>query len=148
MPAWVSLPGPINEERGWIVADEQQPRLFNLEQANQALPIIRPLVKQILAVRQAILERQPEIWPVLEKAAGNGGNKVASQVEREFERLDALVRRVQATGALLKDVNTGLVDFLSMHEGREVYLCWQYDEDQVSYWHDLDAGFTGRQPIG
>ena len=129
------------------MANQERPRLFNLKQANAALQIIRPLVQQILEIRQAILARQPEIWPVLEKAAGNGGNKAASQVEQEFERLDALVRRVEATGAILKDVNTGLVDFLSRHEGRQVYLCWQFDEDQVSYWHDLDAGFAGRQPI-
>ena len=129
------------------MANQARPRLFNLKQANAALQIIRPLVQQILEIRQAILARQPEIWPVLEKAAGNGGNKAASQVEQEFERLDALVRRVEATGAILKDVNTGLVDFLSRHEGRQVYLCWQFDEDQVSYWHDLDAGFAGRQPI-
>jgi hypothetical protein len=129
------------------VADQEQPRLFNLEQANEVLQIVRPLVKQILEIRQAILAQQPEIWPVLEKAAGNGGNKIASKVEQEFERLDALVRRIEATGAILKDVNTGLVDFLSRHEGREVYLCWQYNEDRVTYWHDLDAGFAGRQPI-
>lgn len=129
------------------MVDQEQPKLFNLEQANEALPMIRPLVKQILDIRQSILARQPEIWPVLEKAAGNGGNKIASQVEQEFERLDALVRRVQATGALLKDVNTGLVDFLSMHEGREVYLCWKYNEARVSFWHELDGGFAGRQPI-
>jgi hypothetical protein len=132
---------------GWIVVDQEQPKLFNLEQANETLPVIRPWVKQILDIRQSILACQPEIWPVLEKAAGNGGNKIASQVEQEFERLDALVRRVQATGALLKDVNTGLVDFLSMREGREVYLCWQYNEARVSYWHELDAGFAGRQPV-
>lgn len=129
------------------MANQERPRLFNLKQANAALQIIRPLVQQILEIRQAILARQPEIWPVLEKAAGNGGNKAASQVEQEFERLDTLVRRVEATGAILKDVNTGLVDFLSRHEGRQVYLCWQFDEDRVSYWHDLDAGFAGRQPI-
>lgn len=129
------------------MANQERPRLFNLEQANAALQIIRPMVQQILDIRRTILARQPEIWPVLEKAAGNGGNKVASQVEQEFERLDALVRQVEATGAILKDVNTGLVDFLSKHEGRQVYLCWQFDEDQVSYWHDLDAGFAGRQLI-
>lgn len=129
------------------MANQERPRLFNLEQANAALQIIRPMVQQILDIRQAILARQPEIWPVLEKAAGNGGNKAASQMEKEFERLDALVRQVEATGAILKDVNTGLVDFLSRHEGRQVYLCWQFNEDQVSYWHDLDAGFAGRQPI-
>ena len=75
------------------MANQERPKLFNLEQANAALQIIRPMVQQILDIRQAILARQPEIWPVLEKAAGNGGNKAASQVEQEFERLDALVRQ-------------------------------------------------------
>lgn len=129
------------------MANRGQQRFFNLEQANAALEIIRPLVKQILGVRQEILKQQPEVWPVMEKSAGNGGNLVASQLVGEFERLDTLVRRVQETGALLKDINTGLVDFLSIREGHEVFLCWQYDEDGVSYWHDLNAGFAGRQPI-
>jgi len=129
------------------VAGENPKSYFSIEEANAALDIIRPLVAEILDIRTEILASQAQVWPVMEKAAGNGGSKSASLLEREFERLSSLVRQVSGTGAILKDLNTGLVDFLSLREGKEVYLCWQYGEDMVAYWHDLDAGFSGRQLI-
>jgi hypothetical protein len=46
---------------------------------------------------------------------------------------------------VIKDINSGLVDFLAQREGRDIYLCWQYGEDHIRHWHDLDAGFAGRQ---
>jgi hypothetical protein len=122
-------------------------RYFTVEQANDVLVLLRPIVAEILEIRQTILERQPEIWPSLQKDAGNGGGKVASQVALEFARLDELVRQIQASGALLKDINMGLLDFPSLREGREVYLCWRYGEDSVQFWHDRDTGFAGRQPL-
>lgn len=126
---------------------DNQPRIFSLEEANATLEIIRPLMAKILEVRERILARQPEVWPMLAKAAGNGGNRTASQVEREFERLDNLVRQVRATGAVVKDLNTGLVDFPYRYQDRVVYLCWKYGEAQIAYWHEVDAGFAGRQPL-
>jgi hypothetical protein len=47
----------------------------------------------------------------------------------------------------LKDLNIGLLDFLSLRGGREIYLCWRYGEAEICYWHDLDAGYGGRQPL-
>ena len=99
---------------------------FTLQTANNALTVIRPLMDEIQSIRQQILTRQPDVWPVVERSAGNGGSQAASQMVREFERLDALVRQVQATGALFKDINLGLLDFLALKDGREVYLCWKY----------------------
>ena len=123
------------------------PQIFTVEEANQALQVIRPLMTQILEIRKTILARQPEMWPVIEKAVGNGGNKAASLVATDFDRLEDLVGKIQATGALIKDVNSGLVEFLALRDGREVYLCWRYDEGEIRYWHDIDAGFAGRTPI-
>jgi hypothetical protein len=105
------------------------------------------MIAEILDIRQTIQEKQPEVWPSLQKAAGNGGGKAASQVALEFARLDELVHQIQASGVLLKDINMGLLDFPSLHEGREVYLCWRYGEDSVQYWHDLDTGYAGRQKL-
>ena len=116
-------------------------RYFTLEQANAVMQAIRPLISEIMAIRHAILEDRPRVWPVIERAAGNGGSKLASEMAREFQRLDRLVREINATGAILKDINTGLVDFPALREGREIYLCWRYDEPAVSYWHELDGGF-------
>ena len=120
---------------------------FTLAEANLALEVVRPLVAQILEYRQAIKEEQPEAWPMVSKAAGNGGGLPASHLAFDFDRLDQAVRQVQATGAILKDINTGLVDFLSIREEREIYLCWRYGEDQITFWHEIDAGFSGRNPL-
>ena len=57
------------------------------------------------------------------------------------------MHRIQDTGALIKDINIGLLDFPALRDGREVYLCWQYGEGDIAYWHEIDAGYEGRQPI-
>ncbi len=123
------------------------PHFFSVEEANAALVVIKPLVKELLEMRQELLARQPEVWPVVQKALGNGGSQAASQAVLEFSRIEALIEKIQAAGAELKDINTGLLDFRALREGREVYLCWQYGEENVQFWHDLDAGFAGRQPL-
>jgi hypothetical protein len=123
------------------------PRYFTLAEANAALESIRSLVEEIQSIRRNILAHQPEIWPAIEKSAGNGGNPTLSKLVRDFERLDDLLHRIRATGALVKDLNTGLLDFPALREGREVYLCWQYGEEKIAFWHEVEAGFAGRQPI-
>jgi hypothetical protein len=123
------------------------PQYFSLQEANEALNIIRPLMDEVQMIRQKILENQPEAWPAIEKSAGNGGNRALSNLVQDFERLDALVHQIQDTGAQIKDINTGLLDFSALKNGREVYLCWQHGEDDIQYWHEVEAGFAGRQPI-
>lgn len=123
-------------------------RYFSLEQANAVVRAIRPMIGEILAIRQSILDKQPQVWPVLEKTVGNGGSKAASQVAHEYQRMSDLVKEINSTGAILKDINSGLVDFLALRDGREVYLCWQYGEEEIRYWHDIEAGYAGRELIG
>lgn len=63
---------------------------------------------------------------------------------------DALKEQVQAimaTGCIIKDIETGLVDWPALHHGREILLCWRYGETEVAWWHDLSSGFAGRQPV-
>ncbi len=122
-------------------------RYFTREEANAALELIRPLIDEIQFIRQEILKNQPEAWPVIEKAAGNGGSRAASMLAQSFERLDKLVHQILDTGAIVKDINTGLLDFPSLRDGHEVYLCWQLGEARIEYWHEVDAGFVGRQPL-
>lgn len=123
------------------------PRYFTLQQAQETLATIRPLMDEIQAIRKEILARQPDVWPVVEKSAGNGGNQTASKLVQEFERLDALIHQVQDTSVLFKDINLGLLDFPALKSGREVYLCWKYGEDDIAFWHEINAGYAGRQPI-
>jgi len=123
------------------------PRYFTLQEASETLNAIRPLMDEIQSIRREILARKPEFWPAVERAAGNGGSQAASKLVEEFERLDVLVRQIRATGALFKDINLGLLDFPALKDGREVYLCWKYGENGIDFWHEIDAGYAGRQPI-
>jgi hypothetical protein len=120
---------------------------FTLQEANETLMIIRPVVEEIQQIRQVILEKQPEAWPAIQKSVGNGGNRALSSIVQDFERLDALIHRIQALDVLLKDINLGLLDFPALKDGRVVYLCWQYGEGEIRFWHEVEAGFAGRQPI-
>jgi len=102
---------------------------------------------EVQAIRQKILANQPEAWPAIEKSAGNGGNRALSKMVQDFEKLDRLVHRILDTGVQIKDVNLGLLDFSALKDGREVFLCWQHGEGDIAFWHEVGAGFAGRQPI-
>lgn len=123
------------------------PRYFTLREANETLLMIRPLLDEIQAIRKAILEKQPEAWPAIEKSAGNGGNRALSNMVKDFERLDLLVHQIQDRDVLIKDINLGLLDFPALKDGREVYLCWQHGEGEIAFWHEVEAGYAGRQTI-
>jgi hypothetical protein len=123
------------------------PHYFTLEEANQTLDLIRPLMEEVQQIRKTILEKKPDAWPAIEKAAGNGGNRALSSMVQDFEKLEMLIHRIQDTDVLIKDINMGLLDFPALKDGREVYLCWQYGEGEIAFWHEVEAGFAGRQPI-
>lgn len=123
------------------------PKYFSLEQANAAIQAIRPLLAEIHEIRSRILANRPELWQAMERAAGNGGSAELTRMASEFERLDQLVHQILDTGAEIKDLSSGLLDFRALRNDREVYLCWKMDEPEVLYWHDLEAGFGGRQHI-
>lgn len=123
------------------------PQYLTLAQANEALKTVRPLMEDVMQIRQRILANQPEIWSIVEKSAGNGGNPTLSKMVLDFEKFDALIHKIQDTGAQIKDINIGLLDFSALREGREVCLCWQHGEGDIAYWHEVEDGYAGRQPI-
>jgi hypothetical protein len=120
---------------------------FTVAEANALLPRVKAVVSDLLDARQRILDAQPDLWPVLEKAIGNGGSKKAGELLVEFERIESSVHALSEMGCILKDINSGLVDFPTIRNGREVLLCWRFDEAEVGFWHDAEAGFAGRQPL-
>ena len=122
-------------------------KYFTPEEANLALPQVRLLVAQVMQAREIIIAAQPELWPVLEKSIGNGGSKQAGELLTEFQRVEQGVKSLQAIGCVLKDMSIGLVDFPALRDGREVLLCWKYDEPEVLFWHDLQSGYQGRKRL-
>ncbi|MBV6393694.1 MAG: hypothetical protein KPEEDBHJ_02936 [Anaerolineales bacterium] len=123
------------------------PKYYTPDEANNMLKIVRPLVRELMDIAERIRSRQPELWAVAEKSAGNGGNPELSKLLPDFDRLDALIHRFQEMSVEIKDLQTGLIDFPALKDGRVIYLCWKYNEGRIRFWHEVEAGFAGRQPI-
>lgn len=121
-------------------------RSFTVEQANRMLPLVRRIVEDLVVAHGA--------W---QQAVGQfemASNARAADVEvfqRETERLareiDGYLQELAQLGVEFKGFEHGLIDFPSEFAGRPVYLCWKLGESSVSHWHDIDAGFAGRQQL-
>lgn len=122
-------------------------RLYTVAEANAILPQVRRLVQRMLTARTNVLHLQPELWPAVEAAVFNGGSKTVSEASRQIIAIQESIAALQRMNILVKDINTGLIDFPAQREGQVVLLCWQYDEPSVQFWHDVDTGFAGRQRI-
>jgi hypothetical protein len=129
------------------------PRFFTVEEANLELVRLRQWLPRLQARRRRLDIVQHKLAELAVKAAADG-NLLEEEVhatQRETKRLtqevDKLIARIHDLGCELKDIEQGLVDFPSLREGREIHLCWQLGEERVAFWHELDAGFAGRQPL-
>jgi len=124
-------------------------KIFSVEEANSLLPEVRPIVK---AIQQAHAGLQRFESSVKEAAAGaeNGGGGMigGSRYAELLTNLSLRVNELEKMGVQLKDYARGLIDFPSLRDGRVVLLCWQLGEgDSLEWWHDVEAGFAGRQPL-
>jgi len=129
-------------------------RYFTPDEANAALAQVRPLAERMVAHRRRMIEAQARQEQLEEHVAGNGGGldtsvpaRLEAEVEHEAGRVAECVDAIGAFGAQVKDLDTGLLDFPSLRDGQEILLCWRLGEDEIRYWHTLDGGFAGRQPL-
>lgn len=119
-------------------------RLYTIDEANAVLPNLRERLIRIRDARQVLL-RSAEV--VKEQVATDGGGTHAGRDYWQAQStLRAEIERLAEENIVLRDPETGLVDFPGEREGRRVWLCWRAGEERVEHWHELDTGFTGRQP--
>ena len=123
------------------------PRLFTVEEANALLPRLRKLLGDVALHRDAMREKAPHLQPILESAGANGGGRVGSEYGVEAYKLYLAISRIRELGVILKDLDMGLLDFPHERDGRLVFLCWHPPEERISFWHELEAGYPGRQPL-
>jgi hypothetical protein len=123
-------------------------KYFTVEEANRLLPQLQALIEQLRQGRRHLRSHRPTAEAVTQKASGNGGGSEAGAYLSAYSQtLGHGLLQLQVMGVVLKDLERGLVDFPHWREGREVYLCWQYGEGRIAYWHEVDAGYSGRQPL-
>ena len=129
-------------------------KYFTVAQANAALPLVRAIVKDVTELARELQERHERLMRVLPSERGSVGDahkeelwQIHSELERQQERMQEYEKELKNLGVELKDYLTGLIDFPCWTDDREVYLCWRLGEPEVAHWHEVDAGFAGRQPL-
>lgn len=129
------------------------PRLITVEEANRVLPLLRPIVQDLLAAYAAWNEAVGQFelaqatHPPVSGLESPAAKAARIEVERHAARIDDCVHEIHLLGGIFKGLVDGQVDFLSLRDDQPVYLCWQPGEETVSYWHPIDGGFAGRQPV-
>jgi hypothetical protein len=121
-------------------------RHFTRAEANALLPQLKALLKQLREAKDELTDAEAH-EALSEAAPGNGGGEEGRQVGVAFLEVRRLLETIEQSGIVLRDIDRGLVDFPAMIDGNEVYLCWELEEDDVAYWHDMDAGYGGREPL-
>lgn len=123
-------------------------RFFSLAEANRMLPLVKRIAGDI-AAQWAELEPRLARWQGLSVAARGEpeGRELKAELDARSAALDDLVAELQELGCHFKGFPDGLVDWYSLYAGRPVFLCWKLGEEEIGWWHQVDAGFAGRQPI-
>ena len=121
-------------------------RHYTLEDANAALGWVQDAIATLRTARQGLSDEEAR-EALAEAGPQNGGGDPGRVVSEAFLQLRDALARLQEAEVVLRDLDRGLVDFPAIRDDREVYLCWLEGEDEIGYWHDLEAGFAGREPL-
>ncbi len=122
-------------------------KLFTLEEASALLPELRRQLAGIQQERRVLRRLEPQIKAAGERATENGGSPAGIRYITALSRITEHAQAILSLGVQIKDFDRGLCDFPHERAGEIVYLCWQYGEDAIEWWHEIDAGFAGRQPL-
>ena len=125
----------------------QKKRYWTVEEANRCIPELVEEISLLRAIRNELVMYHAEITPLLEVVSSNGGSKWTPALLKATANFQAVLDRIANRGCHLKGLDPGLVDFPHLRDGKEVYLCWRVGEAKIRYWHEIEDGFEGRQPL-
>lgn len=129
---------------------------FSVASANQTLPLVRAIVSDIVELYPEVRDREERLNRITRGRPKDSRpddpyseevEQVRQDLERDVERLQGFIDELQELGVEFKDPVMGLVDFPAKRDGKEICLCWKLGEPAVDFWHTVDGGFQGRQPL-
>jgi hypothetical protein len=133
------------------MADPRERKLYTVDEARALVETLRPWLLEMRERRREIAAETEALKKLTPEMRGNGhAPEVARREGRIADCVEVIGQRlgeIDELGIEVKDLETGLVDFYSERDGQVVFLCWAVDEPTVAYWHDLTAGYRGRQPL-
>ena len=126
-------------------------KVFRLEEATALLPVLRPLLQELVDKRRDVAIKVLEAQTAKLMIADAGGAQRAAVQDAQAQELQAelvgLIERIQSHGCVVKDLDLGLLDFPALRGGQLVNLCWKMDEVEIGFWHGIDEGFAARKSI-
>lgn len=121
-------------------------RHFTVDEANAELERLEPMLKTLRDAKSELLDDEAR-EALSDASPTNGGGDPGKQVGKAFLEVRRILVELTEMGIVVRDVDRGLIDFPSLIDGDEVYLCWELGEERIEFWHDLESGFSGRQPL-
>ncbi len=126
-------------------------RIFTIEEANRTLPLVGRIVDDLVRDHRLWEDKVREFELATVGSSPEHPDAIAELLQTEAQRLareiEGYIAELNALGVIVKGMDTGLVDFRGQMDGRDVYYCWKLGEPSVMYWHEIDAGFVGRQRL-
>jgi len=119
---------------------------YTREEAKALLPQVRQWLEQLERSRDHLLKYDKRLSSLMEPGCDAGGDLVNSWA-RTMADFREVMGEFQRREILIKDIGRGLIDFPAIIGGKEVFLCWEKDEEDIEFWHDLDTGYAGREPL-
>ena len=132
-------------------------KVFTLDEANHLLGHVGELIQQLQGLQQSIITTNRKLDEAVEQLATGNGYPIQEVKRRlhEFtthqlqlvEAFQSALQQLESLGCFLKDLNMGLVDFYHLRDSQLVFLCWRLGEERIGFWHGVEEGFAGRQPL-
>lgn len=119
---------------------------YTVSEAQALLPQIREWLAQIEILQQRLAELEIRLQSLAANGCDLGGDTVNSMIKLRAD-LHGLALEFSSRHIYIKDASRGLVDFPALRDGKEVFLCWEKGEETIEHWHDLDSGYSGREPL-
>ena len=122
-------------------------KIFTVEEANAMVPDLLEWVPRLQELYKLMNKSFPDVQKARSKAEYGGGSPHGTDYLNLALKANQITRELENKGCVIKGIEMGLVDFPSIRDGKEVFLCWKDPEQEIRYWHDLHAGYAGRQPL-
>jgi hypothetical protein len=130
-------------------------KTFTLEEANALLPVVESLLERVISAKEEAERLESEVQSLRQRIFLSGGMTIdigdvarnRNEAESQVKKARDVLAEIDSIGVQVKDLDTGLLDFPCRVEGELVLLCWRRGESRIEYWHTLEAGFRGRQPL-
>ncbi len=122
-------------------------KYYTLDEARSLLPKLREIFREAHQSRDKFKEVDEELGRMLQSTNADLGGEPVTDMLTELLQMNVQMQRLQDMGIQIKDFDRGLVDFPHIHDGREVFLCWELEEEDIEFWHDIDTGYSDRQRL-